>query len=155
MLREINRCCFVCRIPTKLMDITRIKSWQQLKFLNNKRKYLKRHVSFKANIRNKNTGACNALICFKHKTVLLKGHKGHLTLYSLNVLNRHENDFIQLLNMCMVLTVLQTYSDTVWPLVLQPWSFIGRSKSMHCQAQIRWSVAQIKPDTPDRSSMQK
>jgi hypothetical protein len=51
------------------------------------------HVIFKANMKNKHNGACKALICSKHKTKFLKGHTGHLALYSLIILNRHENYF--------------------------------------------------------------
>jgi len=43
------------------------------------------HVSFKANMKNKNAEACKAVICFKHRNKLLKGHTGHLNLYSLSI----------------------------------------------------------------------
>jgi len=54
--------------------------------LNNNRKYLKGvHVSFKAYMKNKNAEACKAVICFKHRIKLLKGHTGYLTLYALSI----------------------------------------------------------------------
>ena len=96
MLTEINSCCFVHRIPTKLMDIIRIMSIMTATEISEQQQevlYLKHQVGFKANMKNKNTGACKALICFKHRTKLFKGHTGHRTLYALSILNRHENDF--------------------------------------------------------------
>ena len=42
---------------------------------------------------NKNAEACKVVICFKHRTKLLKGHTGHLTLYSLSIFKQTRKRF--------------------------------------------------------------